>query len=393
MLSPKWRVTLPTPYEQTFLFLSRVATQVTLLTHTVSTHTNMHSRAHRMILDFVFQPGNALRGIWANAKNMQDPEIKELARSLPQVVRSALAPTTREKYGGGWTNWQRWASSKPEVQEFPADPWYVAIFFNHLLQTNGTKGALHSAAYGIRWAHQASGLKSPLDDPFVTIVLQGCERLSAKPIQKKDPLTVSLVKELIDHYGPVEEIKDLKVLRFLVMVLVGFAGFFRIEEMLSTQLVNVSVKDDHMKIVLPQCKNDQMRKGNEVFVARTQSRYCPVALTETFWKKGGVDKNDETFLIPRLVTKKRGHVAHKSKGISYSTAHEQFKEFIKPLITDGQKFTPHSVRSGGASQAAASGVEERVISKHGRWRSERARNSYLEDTIENRLKVSRSLGL
>ena len=73
---------------------------------------------------------------------------------------------------------------------------------NHLIQTNGTTGALHSAAYGIRWSHHMAGFPSTLDDPFVALVLQGCERLCAQPTTKKDPVAVSVVKELVDHYGP-----------------------------------------------------------------------------------------------------------------------------------------------------------------------------------------------
>ena len=280
------------------------------------------------------------------------------------------------------------------MQEIPADPWYVAIFLNHVLHTNGTKGALNTVAYGIRWAHHIAGFDSPLEHPFVAMTLKGCERICAKPVTKKDPLTVDFIKDLIDHYG-LEGAKDLRAERFLVLAILGFAGFFRIEEMLHIQLKNVTATDTHIKVVLPKCKNDQQRKGNEVFIARTRSKYCPVALTERFWKKAGIDPREdkEAFLIPKLKRTKNGQIAHKSHGISDTTAREQFAEFIKPLTRDTWKFTPHSLRSGGASQAGASGVESRLISKHGRWKSDRARNGYIEDTIENRLSVSRALGL
>ena len=220
-----------------------------------------------------------------NARHVQAPEIKRLVRSLPDVVRSAIAPSTLAKYEGGWKRWQQWASSKPEVQDIPANPCYVATFFNHLLHGNGTPGALHNAAYGIRWAHHAAGFPSPLDDPFVALVLQDCGRLCAQPTTKKDPLTVSLVKKLIDHYSPLTQLSDLCILRFLVMVVVGFARFFRIDKMLPTQLRTVQIHEGHMQITLPQCKNGQMRKRNEILIARTHSKYCPVGLTELFRQK------------------------------------------------------------------------------------------------------------
>ena len=111
-----------------------------------------------------------------------------------------------------------------------------------------------------------------------------------------------------------------------------------------------------MRIMLPQCKNDQMRKGNEILIVRTHSRYCPVGLIEMFWRKADMDKNHtETFFIPRLLATKRGHVAHKSHGISYTTAYEQFLAFIQPVFTDRQRFTPHSLTSRLASRSKRSG--------------------------------------
>ena len=205
---------------------------------------------------------------------------------------------------------------------------------------------------------------------------------------------MSVVKDLVDHYGPLAQLSDLRVFRFLVIVVVSFAEFFRIDEMLTIRLQHAHICDGHIRIILSQCKNDQMRKGNEILIARIHSRYCPVGLTEMFWRKAEMDRNhSETFFIPRLLATKGGHVAHKSHGISYTTAYEQFTAFIQPVTENGERFTPHSLRSGGASQAAASGVEERLISKHGRWKSDQARNGYIEDTIATRLAVSRALGL
>ena len=100
----------------------------------------LHALAHCFL--HISLAGQRLSGIWDNARHAQDPEVNRLARSLPDVVRSAIAPRSLDpKYGGGWKRWQQWASSKPKVQEIPANPWYVAIFFNHVLHANGTPGA------------------------------------------------------------------------------------------------------------------------------------------------------------------------------------------------------------------------------------------------------------
>ena len=83
----------------------------------------------------------------------------------------------------------------------------------------------------------------------------------------------------------------------------------------------------------------------------------------------------------------------KTDGISYTRAREIFKEHIQPLNKKEENLGLHSLRSGGASAAAKNGITDRLISKHGRWTSERGRDGYILDSIESRNRVSQSLGL
>ena len=56
-------------------------------------------------------------------------------------------------------------------------------------------------------------------------------------------------------------------------------------------------------------------------------------------------------------------------------------------------FGLHSLRSGGASAAANAGIPDRLFKHHGRWRSENAKDGYIKDDLNSRLRVSHSLGL
>ena len=53
----------------------------------------------------------------------------------------------------------------------------------------------------------------------------------------------------------------------------------------------------------------------------------------------------------------------------------------------------HSLRAGGATAAAGSGVPDRLFKRHGRWRSETAKDGYVKDSVEGRLKVTQDLGI
>ena len=60
---------------------------------------------------------------------------------------------------------------------------------------------------------------------------------------------------------------------------------------------------------------------------------------------------------------------------------------------DKSKFGLHSLRSGGASVAANKGIADRLFKRHGRWRSDNAKDGYVKDDVEQLLQVSKNLGI
>lgn len=53
----------------------------------------------------------------------------------------------------------------------------------------------------------------------------------------------------------------------------------------------------------------------------------------------------------------------------------------------------HTLRSGGASVAANSDVNDKCLQRHGRWKSVSSKNIYIKDSVVKRLQVSKKLGL
>ncbi|KAL5020676.1 hypothetical protein ScPMuIL_002241, partial [Solemya velum] len=55
--------------------------------------------------------------------------------------------------------------------------------------------------------------------------------------------------------------------------------------------------------------------------------------------------------------------------------------------------TNKNLRAGGASKAANAGIPDRLFKRHGRWRSETAKDGYVKDDFSKLLSVSQCLGL
>ena len=77
--------------------------------------------------------------------------------------------------------------------------------------------------------------------------------------------------------------------------------------------------------------------------------------------------------------------------MSYTRTREIVLEAFACLGYEKRKFGLHSLRSGGATAAANAGIKDRLFRRHGRWKSENAKDGYVKDDLEALLSVSRSL--
>ena len=99
--------------------------------------------------------------------------------------------------------------------------------------------------------------------------------------QRPSLLSSSTVQAIATHFASSASLSDL---RFLFILLVCFADFFRIDEIGNIALRDVFIHSDHMSVYVPQPKNEQYREGDTAFLARTGKVTCPVAVTERLIK-------------------------------------------------------------------------------------------------------------
>ena len=64
---------------------------------------------------------------------------------------------------------------------------------------------------------------------------------------------------------------------------------------------------------------------------------------------------------------------------------ELLLEQLTAIGLESKQFGLHSVRAGGATAAANAGVPDRLFKRHGHWRSENAKDGYVNDCSASRL--------
>ena len=110
-------------------------------------------------------------------------------------------------------------------------------------------------------------------------------------------------------------------------------------------------------------------------------------------KLAHIEGSPEKYLFRGLIVSKSGSKLRPAGQLSYSRMRELVLEKLSMIGLDKSKYGLHSLRSGGALAAANVGVPDRWFKRHGRWRSENAKDGYVKDKLEDRLQVTRNLGL
>ena len=184
---------------------------------------------------------------------------------LVHLRRGAKAPATLRKYRGGWLRWRAWALSKFSIPLILPQPLHLALFLTDLTNTAKENclgfSSLEGAVYSIAYAHKLAGFHmSPTDHPFVKSTLKAARRSLPKPVRPKENffLSLELVQGIASHYM---SNSSLAVIRFLPVLLVGYAGFLRANEILRMSISDILLFPGHMLITLSKRKNDQYREG------------------------------------------------------------------------------------------------------------------------------------
>ena len=110
-------------------------------------------------------------------------------------------------------------------------------------------------------------------------------------------------------------------------------------------------------------------------------------------EKGQIQSEDKEFLFRGITKTKFGEKLRPAGSLSYTTMRELFKKKLNELGHALGEFGLHSLHAGGATAAVKAGVPDCLFKRHRRWKSETAKDGYVEDSVENRLAVSRNIGL
>ena len=320
--------------------------------------------------------------------------MRPLEELIPGVLAASKAPSTVKGYHSQFQKWKVWAASFPGVVCFPASALHFSLYLISLVQSGYSFATIYSAFYSINFFHNSCGISNPCNSSFVKAILEGCKRVSANFVSSKKrlPICPEHLHALVQRFAGVNA--SLSDIRDVCLCLVSFAGFLRFNEASNIRWCDIDFKDTYFSLYIPRSKTDQYGSGSTRVVARTGNPTCPFNMLRRYAHLSGDSFNSTEFVFRSLSKSKNGNYSLRAGSkLSYSRARELFIEKFKAIGLDTKLYGLHSLRIGGASAAANNDLPDRVIKKHGRWKSENVKDTYCREDIQHQLLVTLNIGI
>jgi site-specific recombinase XerD len=170
----------------------------------------------------------------------------------------------------------------------------------------------------------------------------------------KKPLLINSLRKIINVID--EQKKDeIKKLRDKSIILIGFSGGFRRNEIVSLDYEDLDFVQEGLKINVKRSKTDQFGEGSTKGLPYfDNSKYCPV-VSISKWIE--ISKINSGAIFRRFTKGSK----LSEKRLTDQTVALLIKEYLKLANIDSKNYSGHSLRSGFATSAAESGAEERSI--------------------------------
>ena len=296
---------------------------------------------------------------------------------------------TTSTYYSSFKKWESFINAEGGTA-IPAEPIHVALYLTSLIDQRKSPSVVQGAMYSIKWAHKLRGLPDPTANDFVLNVAEAAKRRNHKKVSKKDIFTNDQIVSLCDKY---KDTQDILILRDLAFIILCFSGFLRFDEARSLKCNDITFHEDYMSVHVSKSKTDQFRKGDDVVICKGQTNACPMSIVKRYMASAGSYTSSDHFLFkPAYSSKSKTSLIHKNKSMSYTRTRETVVARLKEVGKD-LNVGLHSLRASGATAAARAKVNDRVWKRHGRWKGERAKDGYVDDSLEDRLSVSQALHL
>jgi integrase len=284
--------------------------------------------------------------------------LRELQEAAREYINQRKAIKTLEAYKLDLANFHAWAQARG-AEDFPATPEAVTLYIAHLARTGSKVSTIQRRLVSISQAHKASGYESPTHAQAVRSTMQGIRRTYGTAKESKLPILTEHVKAWVTNVlAKAPKWQSAVTARNKALVLLGFAGAFRLSELVSLNREDIEIVPQGLIVTLRHFRTGQEGEGRKVGITFGQTTHegrpsptCPVTALTDWLEAGCIDSGP---LFRRI--RRGGWVT--SDRLECKAVYLIVKVLVDSIGLDPDKYGAHSLRVGHAIQATLNGSSE-----------------------------------
>jgi site-specific recombinase XerD len=279
--------------------------------------------------------------------------IKSLQEETLLNLKSSKANNTVRAYKSDFNDYTLFCVNNG-FESMPSDPKIVSLYLTHLSTKELKMSTLKRRLVSIGVVHRIKGHYLDTKHPSIIENIMGIKRRKGSIQKGKKPILISSLKQLINVIDNQKK-KEIEKLRDRSIILIGFSGGFRRNEIVSLDYEDLDFVPEGLKINLKRSKTDQLGEGTVKGLPYFENtKYCPVVSLQK-WIEISKIKSGSLF---RRFTKGSKLSVNR---LTDQTVALIIKKYLQLAGIDNKNYSGHSLRSGFATSAAESGAEERSI--------------------------------
>jgi len=280
-------------------------------------------------------------------------DIKALQQETLLNLQSSKANNTVRAYKSDFNDFSLFCTQNG-FKSLPSEAKIVSLYLTHLSTKDVKMSTLKRRLVSIGVIHKLKGHYLDTKHPIILENVMGIKRRKGSVQRGKKPI---LINDLIKVINVIDEElgNEIKKSRDRSIILIGFSGGFRRNEIVSLDYQDLDFVSEGLKINLKKSKTDQFGEGSvKALPYFNNTQYCPVISLKKWINISNINSGP---LFRRF---------SKSFNLSNNRLTDQtvallIKKYLTLAGINSKNYSGHSLRSGFATSAADAGAEERSI--------------------------------
>ena len=280
-------------------------------------------------------------------------DIKVLQEETLINLQSSKSNNTIRAYKSDFNDFGLFCAQNG-FKSLPSEAKIISLYLTQLSTKEVKISTIKRRLVSIGVIHRLKGHYLDTKHPLIVENLMGIKRRKGSIQKGKKPLLINNLKRLINVIDQQKK-EQIKIFRDRTIILIGFSGGFRRNEIVSLDYDDLDFVEEGLKINIKRSKTDQLGEGSiKGLPYFDNSQYCPVVSLKNWIDIAKINSGSlfRRFSKGSRLTEKR---------LTDQTVALLIKEYLQLAGIENKNYSGHSLRSGFATSAAESGAEERSI--------------------------------